>query len=352
MANHHTRRIPKLTADDRKALEYWAQHSTTGEAMALRARIVLGTAAGRSDAALAEELGSTRATVGKWRRRFLDRGMEGLLDEPRSGAPRQIGDAKVEFVVRETLEASRPGTMHWSTRSMASRCGTSPSTVARIWQDFALQPQRDETFKLRLEPVFEPQVQDILGLYLDPPERAVVVCAVEQSQTDAMDSTQPMPTARPGLPEGRTEDRRRLQASSQIGELDIAASRVTVQWSKRHRRVEFHKFLNAIGTTVPPGLEFHLVLDNFGTHKAAMIHDWLAAYPRFHLHLTATSGAWISKVEYWYANLPEQEARHETPRNAQGLEEAIEEYLAVQSGTSHPFIWTKSVEQIVDPLQR
>lgn len=348
MANHHTRQIPELTADDRRALEYWAQHSTTSEAMALRARIVLGTAAGRSDAALAEDLGSTRATVGKWRRRFLDQGMEGLLDEPRSGAPIQIGDAKVELVVRETLEASRPGAQHWSTRSMASRCGASPSTVARIWQDFALQPHRDETFKLCLEPVFEPQVRDILGLYLDPPERAVVVCAAEPSQTDGTDFTQPMPSARPGQPDGRTEDRWRLQAFSQIRELDIAASRVTVNWSKRHRTVEFHKFLNAIGTTVPPGLEFHLVLDNFGTHKAAMIHDWLAAYPRFHLHITATSGAWISKVEHWYANLLEHQFRHETPRNAQGLEEAIEKYLAVQSGTSHPFIWTKSVAQIVN----
>lgn len=348
MANHHTRQIPELTADDRRALEYWTQHSTTGEAMALRARIVLGTAAGRSDAALAEDLGSTRATVGKWRRRFLDQGMEGLLDEPRSGAPIHIGDAKVELVVRETLEASRPGAQHWSTRSMASRCGASPSTVARIWQDFALQPHRDETFKLCLEPVFEPQVLDILGLYLDPPERAVVVCAAEQSQTDGTGTTQPLLSAQPGQPDGQTEDRRRLQAFSQIRELDVAASRVTIQWSKRHRTVEFHKFLNAIGTTVPPGLEFHLVLDNFGTHKAAMIHDWLAAYPRFHLHITATSGAWISKVEHWYANLPEHQFRHETPRNAQGLEEAIEKYLAVQSGTSHPFIWTKSVAQIVN----
>lgn len=348
MANHHTRQIPELTADDRRALEYWAQHSTTGEAMALRARIVLGTAAGRSDAALAEDLGSTRATVGKWRRRFLDQGMEGLLDEPRSGAPIQIGDAKVELVVRETLEASRPGAQHWSTRSMASRCGASPSTVARIWQDFALQPHRDETFKLCLEPVFEPQVLDILGLYLDPPERAVVVCAAEQSQTDGTGTTQPLPSARTGQPDGQTEDRRRLQAFSQIRELDVAASRVTIQWSKRHRTVEFHKFLNAIGTTVPPGLEFHLVLDNFGTHKAAMIHDWLAAYPRYHLHLTATSGAWISRVERWYANLLEHQFRHGTPSNAQGLEEAIEKYLAVQSGTSHPFIWTKSVAQIVN----
>ena len=177
MANHHTREIPELAADARRALEYWAQHSTTGEAMALRARIVLGSAAGRSDAALAEELGTTRATVGKWRRRFLEGGMDGLLDEPRSGAPRRIGDAKIEFVVRETLEAFRPGAKQWSTRTMASRCGASPATVARIWQDFALQPHRDETFGLCLEPVFEPQVRDILGLYLDPPERAVVLCA-------------------------------------------------------------------------------------------------------------------------------------------------------------------------------
>lgn len=350
MANHHTRQIPGLTADDRRALEYWAQHSTTGEAMALRARIVLGTAAGRSDAALAEELGTTRATVGKWRRRFLERGMEGLLDEPRSGAPRRIGDAKIEFVVRETLEAFRPGAKQWSTSTMASRCGASPATVARIWQDFALQPHRDETFGLCLEPVFEPQVRDILGLYLDPPERAVVLCAAEQSETDGMASTQPMPSGRPSLPGGRTEDRR-LRAYSQIRDLDIVANRVTVQWSKRHRAVDFRKFMKGIGTDVPAGLEFHLVLDNFGTHKAAMIHDWLAAYPRFHLHLTATSGAWISRVEHWYANLPEQQVGHGTPRDTQGLEDAIEKYLAVQSGNSRPFIWTKSADQIVNSLE-
>lgn len=344
MANHHTRQIPKLSAENRRALEYWARCSTTGEAMALRARIVLGSAAGRSDAALAEELGSTRATVGKWRRRFLDRGMEGLLDEPRSGAPRRIGDAEVEFVLRETLEAPRPGAKQWSTRSMADHCGVSPSTVARIWQDFALQPHRDEMFELRLEPVFEPQVRDILGLYLHPPERAVVVCAAERSQTDAMDATQPKPSVRPDLPDGRTDDRRRLRAISQIRDLDIATSQVTVEWSKRHRAVDFRKFLGDIGMVVPAGLEFHLVLDNFGTHEAAIIHDWLAAYPRFHLHLTGTSGAWISLVERWYSNLPEPQVRHGTRRSTQGLEESIDEYLAVRNGNPQPFIWTKSAD--------
>lgn len=351
MANHHTRQIPKLSAEDRRTLEYWARCSTTGEAMALRARIVLGSAAGSSDAALAEELDSTRATVGKWRRRFLDRGMEGLLDEPRSGAPRRIGDAEVEFVVRETLESPRPGAGRWSTRSMADRCGTSSSTVARIWQDFALQPHRDEMFELCLEPEFEPQVRDILGLYLHPPERAVVVCAAERSQTDAMDPARPTPSARPGLPEGRTDDRRRLRAISQIRELDIATNQAAVEWSERHRAVDFRKFLTGIGMVVPAGLEFHLVLDNFGTHKAAMIHDWLAASPRFHLHLTGTSGAWISQVEHWYANLPEPRGRHGKARGTQGLEEAIEGYLAAQIQNQKPFIWAKSADQIVDSLE-
>lgn len=343
MANHHTREIPELTADARRALEYRAQYSTTSEAMALRARIVLGSAAGRRDATLAEELSSTRATVGKWRKRFLERGMEGLLDAPRSGAPRRIGDAKVELVVRETLEASRPGVKHWSTRSMADHCGASPATVARIWQDFALQPQLDETFGLCLESVFEPDVRDILGLYLDPPERAVVVCAAEPSQTGAVDSGEPMPAVRPVPPEGRT-DGRRLQSFSQIRELDVAASRVTFQPPKRHRTVDFRKFLKRVGTEVPAGLEFHLVLDNFGTHKAAMIHDWLAAYPRFHLHLTATRGAWISRVEHWYASLPERQVGQGTHRETQGLAEAIEAYLAVRSGNSQPFIWTMSAD--------
>lgn len=351
MANHHTRQIPKLTADDRRGLEHWVRDSTTSEVMALRARIVLGSAAGRNDSSLAEELGSTRATVGKWRRRFLARGMEGLLDEPRPGAPRRVGDDVVERVVRETLEAPRLGSKHLSTRSMAARCGLSPSTVSRIWQDFGLQPHREETFQLCEEPLFEPKVRDILGLYLHPPERAVVLCVAEQLQAEATNPSQPMSSMQPDFPERRTDDQWERRSSRLITALEDATVQRITKWSKRHRTVDFRKFLNGIGTAVPTGLEFHLVLDNFRTHKAAMIHDWLALYPRFHLHITATSGAWISLVKRWFADLPEQQIRHGTPRYTQELEEAIEGYLAVQNENPQPFIWTKSAEQIVNSLE-
>ena len=351
MANHYTRQIPKLTADDRRGLEYWVRDSTTNDGMGLRARIILGSAAGRSDVSLAEELGSTRATVGKWRKRFLARGMEGLLDEPRQGAPRRVGDDVVERVVRETLEAPRLGSKHLSTRSMAARCGLSPSTVSRIWQDFGLQPHREETFQLCEEPLFAPKVRDIMGLYLHPPERAVVLCVAAQSQTEATNPTQPMSSTRPNFRERRTDDHWERRSSRLIAALEDATVQLITRWSKRHRAVDFRKFLNDIGTTVPAGLEFHLVLDNFGTHKAVMIHDWLEAYPRFHLHITATSGAWTSQVKHWFANLPEQQIRHGTPRNTQELEEAIEEYLAGRNENPQPFIWTKSAEQIANSLE-
>ena len=351
MANHHTRQIPKLTADDRRGREYWVRDSTTNEVLALRARIVLGSAAGRSDSSLAGELGSTRATVGKWRRRFLARGMEGLLDEPRQGAPRRVGDDVVERVVRETLDAPRLGSKQLSTRSMAARCGLSPSTVSRIWQDFALQPHREEMFQLCEEPLFAPKVRDIMGLYLHPPERAVVLCVAAQSQTEATNPTQPMSSTRPNFRERRTDDQWERRSSRLITALEDATVQFIARWSKRHRAVDFHKFLNGIGTAVPSGLEFHLVLDNFGTHEAAMIHDWLEAYPRFHLHITATSTAWVSQVKRWFADLLEQQIRPGTPRNTQELEEVIEEYVAAQNQNPQPFIWTKSADQIVNSFE-
>ena len=351
MANHHTRQIPKLTADDRKGLEYWVRDSTTNEVLALRARIILGSAAGHSDSSLAEELGSTRATVGKWRRRFLARGMEGLLDEARPGAPRRVGDDDVERVVRETLEAPRLGSKQLSTRSMAAHCGLSPSTVSRIWQDFGLQPHREETFQLCEEPLFAPQVRDIMGLYLHPPERAVVLCVAAQPKAEATNPTQPMSSMQPDFRERRTDNHWERRSSSLITALEDATVQLVTKCSKRHPTVDLRKFVNGIGTAVPAGLEFHLVLDNFGTYKAAMIHDWLAPYPRFHLHITATSGAWISLVKRWFADLPEQQIRHGTPHDTQDLEEAIEEYLAVQNQKPQPFIWTKSGEQIVNSLK-
>ena len=351
MANHHTRQIPELVAADRKELECWLRRPKTAQALALRARIVLGSADGRSDAALAAALGTTRATVGKWRKRFLGSGLEGLLDRHRPGAPRRIGDDDVERVVTHTLESLPRGATHWSTRSMAARCGLSPAAVGRIWRAFALEPHRHETFKLSRDPLFVPKVRDIAGLYLHPPERAVVLCVDEKSRIQALDRTQPVLPMRPGLPERRTHDYRRHGTTSLFAALDIATGQVLGKCCRRHRAVEFRAFLKVIEAAVPEGLAIHLVLDNYGTHKTAMIHDWLALHPRFQLHFTPTSASWINQVERWFADLTERRIRRGTHRSTQELEAAIEEYLSVYNETPKPFVWTKSADAILSSLK-
>ena len=345
MANHHTRQTPDLATGDRSELERWVRRPKTSQALALRARIVLGSATGRSDTALAAELGTTRATVGKWRKRFIGKGLEGLLDEPRPGAPRQIGDDDVERVVVETLESLPRAATEWSTRSMAAKCGLSSATVARIWQAFALKPHRHETFKLSKDPQFVEKVRDIVGLYLHPPERAVVLCVDEKSQIQALDRTQP------GLPERRTHDYQRHGTTSLFAALDIATGRVIGKCYPRHWAVEFRKFLKVINATVPQDLEIHLVLDNYGTHKTAMIHDWLAMHPHIHLHFTPTSASWINQVERWFADLTERQIRRGTHRSTKELEAAITEYLTVHNENPKPFVWTKSADQILESLK-
>ena len=351
MANHHTRQTPDLATGDRSELERWVRRPKTSQALALRARIVLGSATGRSDTALAAELGTTRATVGKWRKRFIGKGLEGLLDEPRPGAPRQIGDDDVERVVVATLESLPRAATHWSTRSMAAQCGLSSATVARIWQAFALKPHRHETFKLSKDPQFVEKVRDIVGLYLHPPERAVVLCVDEKSQIQALDRTQPVLPMRPGLPERRTHDYQRHGTTSLFAALDIATGRVIGKCYPRHRAVEFRKFLKVINAAVPRDLEIHLVLDNYGTHKTAMIHDWLAMHPHIHLHFTPTSASWINQVERWFADLTARQIRRGTHRSTKELEAAITEYLTVHNENPKPFVWTKSADQILESLK-
>ena len=327
MANHHTRQIPEPSDEQLQELRRWVRRPKTSQALSLRARIILETTTGKSDLKAAEELGTTRATVGKWRRRFLLDGCDGLLDEPRPGAPRKIGDDEVERVVVKTLESLPRDATHWSTRSMAKECGLSAATVSRIWRAFCLKPHRYETFKLSRDPLFIEKVRDIVGLYLHPPERAVVLCVDEKSQIQALDRMQPVLPMRPGLPERRTHDYR------------------------RHRAVEFRKFLNVIAKEVPKELDVHLVLDNYGTHKTAMIHDWLARRPHFHLHFTPTSASWLNQIERWFAALTEKQIRRGSHRSTRALEKAINDYLTVYNEESKPFIWTKSADQILESLQ-
>ena len=250
MANHYTRQIPDLSEAQRQQLQRWVRRSTTAQALVLRARIVLETAAGKSDLEVAGELGTTRGTVGKWRRRFLRAGCDGLVDEPRPGAPRTIGDDDVERVVVQTLETIPAGATHWSTRSMAKACGLSAATVSRIWRAFGLKPHRCETFKLSRDPLFIEKVRDIVGLYLHPPERAVVLCVDEKPQIQALERSQPVLPMRPGLAERRTHDYRRHGTTSLFAALDVATGEVLGRCFPRHRAVEFRRFLDDLAKAV------------------------------------------------------------------------------------------------------
>jgi transposase len=299
------RPIPPLTItnEERETLERWARRPTTGQAVAQRARLILGCATGRTNTRVAYDLRVTKQTVGKWRTRFLAKRLDGLLDEPRPGAPRTVSDADVERVLTRTLETTPADATHWSIRSMAQVCGLSRSTVNRIWHAFALQPHRTETFKLSKDPLFIEKVRDIVGLYLNPPDRALVLCVDEKSQIQALDRTQPLLPMRPGQVERRTHDYVRHGTTSLFAALDAKSGTVIGQLHRRHRALEFRKFLATIDAAVPAELDVHLILDNYGTHKTSSIHRWLARRPRFHLHFTPTSSSWLNLVERWFAQL-------------------------------------------------
>ena len=341
-----------LDPDERETLERWRRRRKTAQALALRARIVLLADEGSSNAEVAEALGITGATVGKWRSRFLERRLDGLLDEPRPGAPRSITDEDVERVVTLTLEETPKDATHWSTRSMARRSGLTQSAVSRIWRAFALQPHRSETFKLSSDPLFIEKVRDIVGLYLNPPDRALVLCVDEKSQIQALDRSQPLLPMRPGQIERRTHDYVRHGTTSLFAALNTKTGEVLAQCHKRHRSVEFRTFLDAIDQAVPPELDVHLILDNYQTHKTPLIRNWLAKRPRYHLHFTPTSASWLNLVERWFAALTEKQIRRGVHRSTRELEAAIERFVEATNDHPKPFIWTKSADQILDSITR
>jgi transposase len=285
-----------ITAEERATLERWARRPKSAQALAQRSRIVLACAAGMSNTAVAGEVGITKQTVGKWRSRFLKRRLDGLLDEPRPGTPRKVTDEEVERVLTRTLESTPRDATHWSTRSLAAVSGLSRSTVSRIWRAFALQPHRSETFKLSKDPLFVEKVRDIAGLYLNPPDRALVLCVDEKSQIQALDRTQPLLPMRPGQVERRTHDYKRHGTTSLFAALDVKTGKVIGECHRRHRSAEFRRFLDTIDQAVPKSLQVHLVLDNYGTHETATIRNWLAKRPRFHVHFTPTSASRINLV--------------------------------------------------------
>ena len=297
-------------------------------------------------------MGVTRGTVGIWRRRFLELRCDALLDEPRPGAPRTVDDDKVEEIVRLTLESKPRDATHWSTRAMAEKVGVSQSTVSRIWRAFGLQPHRQDTFKLSTDPLFIEKLRDVVGLYLAPPERAVVLCVDEKSQIQALDRTQPLLPMRPGQAERRTHDYVRHGTTSLFAALDVATGEVIGRCYRRHRAEEFRRFLNELDKRVPEELDVHVVMDNASSHKTVAIRRWFARRPRFHAHFTPTSSSWVNLVERFFSLLTQKQLRRGVHRSTGELERAIREYLAIYNEDPKPFVWTKSADEILDSLAR
>jgi transposase len=293
-----------------------------------------------------------RQTVGKWRRRFVEHRVDGLRDEPRSGAPRTIDDARIEAVIVRTLESLPPDATHWSSRGMAEASGLSVSTVQRIWRAFGLQPHRLETFKLSTDPDFVAKVRDVVGLYVSPPEHAVVLCVDEKSQIQALDRSQPMLPMRPGQPARRSHDYKRHGTTSLFAALDIATGKVIGQCFPRHRAAEFRSFLDEIEANVPRDLDIHLVMDNYATHKTPLIRAWLARRPRWHVHLTPTSSSWLNQVERFFALITERQIRRGVHRSVSELKAAIHAFIDNHNADPKPFRWTKSADDILASIQR
>ncbi len=341
-----------LTDEERSVLEAWTRRRTTAQALALRARIVLAAAGRLTNAEIAEFEGISRPTVTKWRNRFAAERLEGLLDEPRPGRPRTITDEQVERVVITTLESKPKDATHWSTRSMAKEVGVTPDAVMRIWHAFGLQPHRQETWKLSKDPQFIEKVHDICGLYLNPPERAVVLCVDEKSQIQALDRTAPTLPMLPGTPERATHDYERHGTSSLYAALNVQSGEVIGRLHQRHRAVEFLKVLKTIDAAVPAHLDVHLVLDNASSHKTPTVRRWLAKHPRFHLHFTPTSSSWINLVERWFSELTTKLLRRGQHRSIRALNTDIRRWIDTWNENPRPYVWVKTAEQILDSIKR
>jgi transposase len=341
-----------LTDAEREALESHVRRRTTAQALALRARIVLRCVEGGNDTTIADDLGIDRNTVGRWRRRFIEKRLDGLLDEPRPGAPRTVMDADVERVVIATLETKPKGATHWSTREMAKHTGLSHSTIGRIWRAFGLQPHRAETFTLSNDPLFIEKVRDIVGLYMRPPEHAIVLCVDEKSQVQALNRSQPLLPMLPGRPELKTHTYVRHGTTALFAALDVKTGKVIGKCRRRHRATEFQQFLNQIDANVPDDLDVHVVLDNLSTHKTPSVQRWFARHPRFHVHFTPTYSSWLNQIERWFGLLEQRQLKRGVHRSTAELERAIYEFIEVTNDEPKPFVWTKSADDILASIRR
>jgi transposase len=339
-----------LDDEERETLERWARRPNSAQALALRCRIVLACAEGATNREVARRLGVNQATVCKWRGRFVTRRLDGLSDEPRPGAVRKITDEDVERVIVKTLEETPADATHWSTRSMAKATGMSQSAISRIWRAFGLKPHLTESFRLSPDPQFIDKVRDIVGLYANPPEGALVLCVDEKSQIQALDRTAPVLPLRPGTPERRTHDDVRHGTTNLYAALDVASGRVITDLTARHRAIEFRKFLNVVNRNVPADLDVHVIVDNSSTHKTPEIHRWLVRHPRFTLHFTPTYSSWLNLVERWFAELTEKWLRRGTHRSTKELENAIRRWVDTWNDDPRPFVWHKTADEILDNL--
>ncbi|CAN5303031.1 IS630-like element ISMsm2 family transposase [soil metagenome] len=341
----------EVSDTDRAALGRWTRRHTVSQALALRARIVLAAAEGGSNTEIAAREGCNAATVGKWRQRYLGGGVDALLDEPRVGRAREIDDDQVEQIVVDTLQAAPPEeATHWSTRTMARHADVSQTFVSRVWRAFGLKPHLVDTWKLSTDPQFVEKVRDVVGLYLDPPERAVVLCVDEKSQTQALARTQPILPLLPTSPARASHDYKRNGTTDLFAALDVATGRVHTQMHARHRTTEFRKFLNHLDKQVPDEFDVHLVLDNYATHKTPAIHRWLLRHPRFHLHFTPTSSSWLNLVERWFGELTDNKLRRSSHDSVKELTDDINAWTAAWNANPKPYTWVKTAPAIFESI--
>ena len=347
-----TSRVVSLDDGQRAQLEAFARSRSLPHALVLRARIILAAASGAQSGRIGQDLGVSRATVGKWRGRFAANGIEGLYDEYRSGRPRSIEDERISQLVKKTLHTKPTGATQWSCREMADATGISKSTVQRVWSAFGLKPHRQESFKLSTDPLFVEKLRDVVGLYLNPPENALVLCVDEKSQCQALERTQPMLPMGLGYVEGVTHDYARHGTTTLFAALDIANGEVLTDCRPLHRHQEFQSFLRQIDANVPPELDVHLILDNYAVHKHEKVKAWLARHPRYHLHFVPTYSSWLNQVERWFALITQKAIRRGSFRSVKELTAKIDQFVSAYNKKAKPFVWVATADSILAKIER